>query len=657
MSNYIRRFWKAREGTNLNKFTKSSETPTSVILENAPDAITEAGTPFTADAENNLEIGICQALAEARGLTAGLSRAFSIVVSSSRNWQGIAAAPNGDVYACVSDGDIYKQTGGTGDFIALGQTPRYWHGIAAAPNGDIYAAVSNGDIYKQTGGTGDFIALGQTPRYWRGVAAAPNGDVYASDYGGDIYKQTGGTGDFIALGQTPLLWFGMTAAPNGDIYACVYGGDIYKQTGGTGDFIALGQTPLLWFGMTAAPNGDLYACVYDGDIYKQTGGTGDFIALGQTPRYWRGIAAAPNGDVYACVYDGGIYRYQFTLSPSSCASAAVTTADVTITENRDGTLILSGALTGNRVVYLPAAVWKKTIICDCTGAYSVRVLATGQSTGGVYLAPGNAADVYCDGANVVKVPVNADKLSGYSVGNASGKIPLSNLTENLGLISQRSRLLFNRSSSDTNSILDMALSDFSTYGQGLHYYSIPASDPAHPWAIDSHAVLMGYSNYARLIAFKLNSKAIAIRILIGGTWETAWTYLTDDNGNPLHPSVATTASAANAYIGANGTTVLKSTSSRRYKTDIVSLDNADALDALRPVLYKSNPDTVPGDDPTVQHYGFIAEEVETATPILVQYAETEDGEKIPDGVQYERITVLLVKRIHELEARLKKAGI
>ena len=52
MSNYIRRFWKARAGTNLNKFTKSSETASSVILENAPDAITEAGTPFTADAEN-----------------------------------------------------------------------------------------------------------------------------------------------------------------------------------------------------------------------------------------------------------------------------------------------------------------------------------------------------------------------------------------------------------------------------------------------------------------------------------------------------------------------------------------------------------------------------------------------------------------------------
>ena len=51
----LRTFWKARAGTNLNKFTKSSETASSVILTNAPDSVTEAGTPFTAAAMNNIE--------------------------------------------------------------------------------------------------------------------------------------------------------------------------------------------------------------------------------------------------------------------------------------------------------------------------------------------------------------------------------------------------------------------------------------------------------------------------------------------------------------------------------------------------------------------------------------------------------------------------
>ena len=40
--------------------------------------------------------------------------------------------------------------------------------------GGVYASVSNGDIYKQAGGTGDFVALSQETRDWRGMAASPN---------------------------------------------------------------------------------------------------------------------------------------------------------------------------------------------------------------------------------------------------------------------------------------------------------------------------------------------------------------------------------------------------------------------------------------------------------------------------------------------------
>jgi hypothetical protein len=85
-----------------------------------------------------------------------------------------------------------KQTAGTGDFVTLNQTVRNWHGIAAAPNGDIYACVyygGDGDIYKQTGGIGNFIALSQTVRNWTGMAVAPNGDIYACVLNGDIYKK------------------------------------------------------------------------------------------------------------------------------------------------------------------------------------------------------------------------------------------------------------------------------------------------------------------------------------------------------------------------------------------------------------------------------------------------------------------------------------
>ena len=141
---------------------------------------------------------------------------------------------SGNVYAAVYNGGIYKQTGGTGDFLPLGQTGDTGIGMTTDSNGNVYAAVSGGDIYKQTGGTGNFLPLGQTARGWAGMTTDSSGNVYATVWGGDIYKQTGGTGDFLPLGQTSRGWIGMTADSSGNIYAAVQNGDIYeKAVGGT----------------------------------------------------------------------------------------------------------------------------------------------------------------------------------------------------------------------------------------------------------------------------------------------------------------------------------------------------------------------------------------------------------------------------------------
>ncbi len=235
---------------------------------------------------------------------------FAPLAQTTRNWRGITTGLNGDVYACVFGGDIYKQTGGVGDFIALSQTTRDWMCMTTGLNGDIYAGVYNGDIYKQTAGTGDFVALSQTTRNWRGMTTGLTGDVYNCLYSGDIYKQTAGTGDFVALSQSSRAWRGMTTGLTGDVYACVFGGDIYKQTGGVGDFIALSQTTRDWMCMTTGLNGDIYAGVYNGDIYKQTAGTGVFVALSQSSRAWYGMTTGLNGDIYVCTYLGDIYKFE-----------------------------------------------------------------------------------------------------------------------------------------------------------------------------------------------------------------------------------------------------------------------------------------------------------------------------------------------------------
>jgi hypothetical protein len=58
---YTKTTWVAREGTNLNKFAKSGETSTSVLLTNTPDAVSQQGTPFSAENMNKIEQGIADA--------------------------------------------------------------------------------------------------------------------------------------------------------------------------------------------------------------------------------------------------------------------------------------------------------------------------------------------------------------------------------------------------------------------------------------------------------------------------------------------------------------------------------------------------------------------------------------------------------------------
>lgn len=115
------------------------------------------------------------------------------------------------------------------------------------------------------------------------------------------------------------------------------------------------------------------------------------------------------------------------------------------------------------------------------------------------------------------------------------------------------------------------------------------------------------------------------------------------------PAVGTTASAANAFLDSGATPanqLLRSTSSIQYKTEVTDLTEADAYKAfdLRPITYKS---LAEADDQTKTHFGLIAEEVAEIEPRLVHYVNGQ-----PDGVQYERLCVLLLKVVKDLKGEV-----
>ena len=169
------------------------------------------------------------------------------------------------------------------------------------------------------------------------------------------------------------------------------------------------------------------------------------------------------------------------------------------------------------------------------------------------------------------------------------------------------------------------------------------------------AALINLGSSQAFIAGAVISTSSALAI---GTTAAAATQLWANNiagltvtttGGVQVPAVATTASAANCFLdSANANNILRSTSSSRYKKDIEDLPSevSSRVLELRPIRYRSK---AAADDATAWWYGLIAEEVAKVEPRLVHYAPDEvSGESIPDGVQYERVSVLLLAEVQKL---------
>jgi hypothetical protein len=163
----------------------------------------------------------------------------------------------------------------------------------------------------------------------------------------------------------------------------------------------------------------------------------------------------------------------------------------------------------------------------------------------------------------------------------------------------------------------------------------PASGGATPVAAKFSFNLVGVLNNV------LNSSATTAAIYCN---QEAATIPINGLASVQFPSIVsgtsgTTASAANAYLDAtHSNNLLRSTSARRFKTDIRNLGPTRAweiLSNLKPIIYRS---LCSADDPDRQHFGLVAEEVAEVCPELVTY----DADGRPANVQYERLAVLLL---------------
>jgi hypothetical protein len=109
---------------------------------------------------------------------------------------------------------------------------------------------------------------------------------------------------------------------------------------------------------------------------------------------------------------------------------------------------------------------------------------------------------------------------------------------------------------------------------------------------------------------------------------------------------ATTAQSANVYVDSTGK-LFRSTSSEQFKKNIRDLEvDASKVFDLLPRSFEMKEDNT-------THFGLVAEEVEKVIPELVSY----DKEGKPNGVQYQMLSILLLKELkkQKLEIELLKS--
>jgi len=241
-----------------------------------------------------------------------LNTNFAIASSVIQVWEDITVdRNNGDVWACFDNGGIYKQTGGTGEFVLMLSTQGYTRAICIAPNGDFYKLVYPGNgIYVRIGNVGGFVAVGVDA--WvgagqGGLTACNNGDIYMTTTGasGAIYKRTAGTGNFINQNQLSASYTDIKADPiSNDVYA-VGNSVLFKQTGGVGNFVSV-TVPVQSYSKIALLNNNNTYLFTSNNTYVQYNKSGGWTTLNQNLNIVDGgVFAHQNGNIYVASYGYG----------------------------------------------------------------------------------------------------------------------------------------------------------------------------------------------------------------------------------------------------------------------------------------------------------------------------------------------------------------
>jgi hypothetical protein len=116
------------------------------------------------------------------------------------------------------------------------------------------------------------------------------------------------------------------------------------------------------------------------------------------------------------------------------------------------------------------------------------------------------------------------------------------------------------------------------------------------------------------------------------------------------PAISGVAAASNVYMeGADENRIYRVTSSMRYKYDDEPMERTEMIYDLDPIWFRFKDDPLNAE---WSYYGLGAEGVAAMDPRFAHFIKDDEGNLIPDGVQYDRLVVPVIAELKKLRDRV-----
>ena len=344
------------------------------------------------------------------------------------------------------------------------------------------------------------------------------------------------------------------------------------------------------------------------------------------------------------------------LSKSVAGSANITLSTANAdpaAESSNKNIELTGALTGDIVVFIPATESQYTFFNNTTGSQTLTIAATGHTANGVVITQGAKTTVYCDGASNYNVEISGstDAATGIETGTvASARISgaYTGIT-GLGTLTTDLTTTADINLGDNDKINVGAGDDLQIYHDGSNSYvsdqgtgdlRILATDFRVKDATDTEFLLTGTVNAGVALYFdnslKLSTTTNGAHIQNGGL------------------GVGTDAGATDGQIRATDDITAFYSSDVALKENIHNIESPmDKVQQLNGVLFDWKEDYIKNNGGEDGYFvrktdvGVIAQDVEKVLPEVV--GTRPNGVK---AVKYDRLCALLIECVKDLQSQV-----